>query len=155
MFFLIGIRKNKFARSVTTCHILVAMFISVLGKILVCHSHRRQGCDSVVSAVVSSHSSGCVTFLQGSDWRIKWRSEGDFHFCVLRSLKLAIISVILPPWGKILDLIPCLGASIRGVWGKFQRFPFCFLYYNNSAQEAKDPSRGLLQLHACYFQLYT
>ena len=132
------------------------------------HSSCSCGYYLAILALVYSHSLGSLQFLQGGGRWIKWSYDGGSHFCVLRSLKLAIIFATLFPWDMMLVLIGYLSPALEVVGGSFRGFHLAFstitlrnyisisLYitlYNSNHDN--NTMRGLLQLRAYHFQLYS
>ena len=83
--FLIGIKRNAFAKSVATCQVLEVIFICSGNETMSGMVAAIRACIEL--AAVYSHSPGSICFLQGPDWWINQRYGRDHYPCILEILK--------------------------------------------------------------------
>ena len=83
--FLIGIKRNAFAKPVATCQVLEVIFICSGNETMSGLVAAIRACIEL--AAVYSHSPGSICFLYGPDWWINRRYGRDHYPCILEILK--------------------------------------------------------------------
>lgn len=136
--FLIGIKRNAFAKSVATCQVLEVIYTCSGNETMSSMVAAIRACTEL--AAVYSHSPGSVCFLQGPDCWINQRYGRDHYPCILEILKSGIDLYLPSKMGYgffFFNLPSCLG---RGT--QFQRFPFALLHCESSYHINQWPNVG-------------